>query len=403
MIKSPFQYLIVKRRLISSFLLLAALGVASAEDLSSGTTAPAVVFSSPVPAASTAAVEISSNPATLAPSVHAIHLTASAAGSKKYRQKLDKMFQETILNAVVVDLKDEGGEVYVPGVNAVERAGAYRREIPDLASWISDLKKRHIYTVGRIVVFKDNILPRKTPSLGVHNNNGDLWFDRKHGTWLDPYNRDAWRYILLIALEASKLGFDEIQFDYLRFPTDGPLLQTRFSKPYSRNAASQALVDFLAQARQLLHPMGAKISIDVFGLTTSVNTGMGIGQLIVPMAEQVDFVCPMTYPSHYARGEYGIANPNDQPYRTVSLAMHGALKTLGPQGREKLRPYLQDFSLKGRGIPYRSKEVRAQIQAAADAGVANWTLWNAICHYTLDAIRSPVNPAISSSTVKSSK
>src|SRR6185295_17416615 len=101
-------------------------------------------------------------------------------------------------------------------------------------------------------------------------------------------------------------------------------------------AASQALVDFLREAAQVIHPMGAKISIDVFGLTTSVNTGMGIGQLLGPMASQVDFVCPMTYPSHYARGEYGIANPNDQPYKTIQLAMRDALKILGPDGRGKL-------------------------------------------------------------------
>ena len=221
----------VKHRLISSILLFAALGVASAEGPSSGTTSPAVIVSSAVPVVSTAAVAVSTSPALAGPAIRAIHLTASAAGSKKYRRKLDKMFEETILNAVVVDLKDEGGEVYVPGVKAVERAGAYRREIPDMASWITELKKRRIYTVGRIVVFKDNIMPRKTPSVGVHNHNGDLWFDRKHGTWLDPYHHEAWRYILLIALEASKLGFDEIQFDYLRFPTDGLLLQMRFSKP----------------------------------------------------------------------------------------------------------------------------------------------------------------------------
>lgn len=339
----------------------------------------------------------------MSPGVHAVHLTASAAGSKKYRLKLEKMFHETILNAVVIDLKDEGGEVYVPDVKAVERAGSYRREVRDMAAWIGDLKKRNIYTIGRIVVFKDNIMPRKTPSVAVHNNNGELWFDRKHTTWLDPYNQEAWRYIFLIALEASKLGFDEIQFDYLRFPTDGSLAQMRFAKPYSRNAASHALVEFLAQAHQLLHPLGTKISIDVFGLTTSVNTGMGIGQLLGPMAEQVDFICPMTYPSHYAKGEYGIANPNDQPYRTISLAMRDALRSLGPQGSQKLRPYLQDFSLKGRGIPYRTKEVRAQIQAAADLGVMSWTLWNANCHYTLDAIRTPVLPTASSTTVKASK
>ena len=117
---------------------------------------------------------------------------------------------------------------------------------------------------------------------------------------------------------------------------------------------------------------------------------MWIGQLFGPMAEQVDYVCPMTYPSHYNKGEYGIPNPNDQPYKTIHLAMHDALRMLGPAAAAKLRPYLQDFSLKGRGIRYGKKEVRAQIQAAADLGVNSWTLWNARCSYTLGAIQTPV-------------
>jgi hypothetical protein len=326
--------------------------------------------------------------------VRGIHLTASAAGSKKYRKNhLEPMFANTLINAVVIDLKEEDGFVYVPGIKLVEKVGAYSADIPDLQAWLADLKNRNIYTVGRIVVFKDNKAPRKYPALSVHNPNGEIWRDRKHITWLDPYNREAWRYNLVIALQAAKLGFDEIQFDYLRFPTDGNLKTMRFIKPYHAESASQALVDFLRQAHQVLHPLGTKISIDVFGLTTSVNTGMGIGQRLAPMAEQVDFVCPMTYPSHYARGEYGIPNPNDQPYRVIHLAMRDALRVLGPENARKLRPYLQDFSLKGRGIHYGPKEVRAQIQATTDLGVSNWTLWNARCVYTTSAFRTPVSPS----------
>src|SRR5439155_12164885 len=111
-----------------------------------------------------------------------------------------------------------------------------------------------------------------------------------------------------------------------------------------------------------------------------------------PMAQRVDYVCPMVYPSHYAKGEYGISNPNDQPYKTIHLAMTGALKILGDQGPTKLRPYLQDFSLKGRGIRYGPKEVRAQIQAAADVGIQSWTLWNARCVYTWAALHPPIVP-----------
>jgi hypothetical protein len=320
------------------------------------------------------------------------------AGSKKYRAHLEDVFKTTVINSVVIDIKEYEGEVYIPGVKMAEAAGSYVPAMPDIADWLAQLKREGIYTVARIVVFKDNIMPRRKKSLAVKNPQGDLWFDRNKVTWLDPYNPETWRYNLVIAVQASKLGFDEIQFDYLRFPTDGHLSQMRFSKPYQKTAASLALVEFLRQARQVLKPLGVPISIDVFGLTTTVTTGMGIGQLFGPMAEQVDYICPMTYPSHYAKGEYGIANPNDEPYRTIHLAMNGALGLLGPAGAGKLRPYLQDFSLKGRGIHYGKKEVRAQMQAAADLGVNSWTLWNARCSYTLGAIESPIIGVTKSTT-----
>jgi hypothetical protein len=335
--------------------------------------------------------------------LHGIHLTATAAGSKRYRQnQLEKMLTETMINMVVVDIKEEDGHVYVPGVKMAERAGAYVRDIPDLESWLAELKKRGVYTVARIVCFKDNIMPRREPALGVHNVNGELWHDRKHMTWLDPYNHDAWRYIHLVSLRCAEVGFDEVQYDYIRFPTDGILSQMRFKRPYSRQAASQALVDFLREGAQLLHPRGMKMSIDVFGLVTSVTTGMGIGQVMEPMSAQVDYVCPMTYPSHYARGEYGLANPNDQPYRTIHMAMRDAIKSLGPEGAIKLRPYLQDFSLKGRGIRYGAREVRAQIQAAADMGVVDWTLWNARCVYTLPALTEPIQTSTGTYQIQAS-
>jgi hypothetical protein len=322
--------------------------------------------------------------------IRGIHLTASAAGSKRFRKNhLDPLLNSTVINTVIVDIKEEDGYVYVPGVKMAEEAGAYARDIPDLKEWLADMKRRNVYTIARVVAFKDNKAPRHFPAMGVHRPNGQLWEDRKHMTWLDPYNTQAWRYDMLVALQAAKVGFDEIQFDYIRFPTDGDLKSMKFAKPYSITAASQALSAFLHQVTQLVHPLGAKVSIDVFGLTTSVNTGMGIGQKLPAMAEQVDFVCPMTYPSHYAKGEYGIPNPNDQPYRVIHLAMRDAIRSLGPNAH-KLRPYFQDFSLKGRGIRYGAKEVRDQIQAAADLGVMGFSLWNARSIYTLEALRAPI-------------
>jgi len=324
--------------------------------------------------------------------IRGIHLTAWVSGSKKYRAKLDHLLKTSVINSVIIDIKEYEGEVYLPGVKATEKIGAYTRAVPDMAEWVADLKKRGVYTVARIVVFKDNIFPRKTPSAAVKNPQGGVWQDRNNIAWIDPYSVEGWRYNTAIAVEAARMGFDEIQFDYIRFPTDGALSQMRFIKPYSKSQASEALVGFLKHARQALKPLGVKISIDVFGLTTSDNTGMGIGQLIRPMAEQVDYVCPMIYPSHYAPGEYGIAIPNDQPYKVVSYALRDAIKNLGPEARQKLRPYFQDFSLPRAGIRYRAKEVEAQIQAAADQGIFSWNLWNARASYTHEALRHPVIP-----------
>ncbi len=321
--------------------------------------------------------------------IRAIHLTGSAAASKKYREKLKKMLDQTILNGVIIDIKEETGYIYIPGVSTAEKAGAYQRTMGDWKEWLAQLESEGVYAAARIVVNKDNIYPRKNLAAAVKNTHGEIWFDRTKTTWMDPYSNEAQRYNLLVALEAAKLGFDEIQFDYIRFPTDGSLNMMRFSQTFNKRTSAAAIVEFLMKAKQLLQPMGVKLSIDVFGLTTT-GSGMGIGQDMAAMSEQVDFVCPMVYPSHYNPGEYGLAIPNDAPYETITFAMREAKKMLG--GVSKLRPYLQDFSLKGRGKRYAAKEVRAQIQASADQGIVGWTLWNARCSYTLDALRDPVTP-----------
>lgn len=321
-----------------------------------------------------------------------IHMTGSAASSKKYGEKLKRMIEETVINTVVIDIKEETGFIYIPNVKPAVRIGASQPLRSDWPAYLADLKAQGVYTIARVVVNKDNIFPRKNPHAAVKNAQKEVWYDLTKTTWMDPYSDEAQKYNLLVALEAAKLGFDEIQFDYIRFPTDGSLAMMRFSKPFGRESASAALVEFLKKAKQLLHPMNVRLSIDIFGLTTSDNSGMGIGQRIVPMTEQIDYVSPMVYPSHYNPGEYGLAIPNDAPYKTIAFAMRDAKKALGPQAH-KLRPWIQDFSLKGRGIRYGAKEVREQIQAAADQGVMSWLLWNARCSYTWDAIRTPVTPA----------
>jgi len=315
--------------------------------------------------------------------VRGIHLTSWVAGSSKLRATFDQLLDETEINTVVIDIKEYEGEVYIPGVKLAEQYKTYVKAIPDLEKYVARMKSRGIYTVARVVVFKDNIFPRRKPSAGVKDAAGNLWKDRKGITWLDPYSPEAWSYNLDIAERALDLGFEEIQFDYIRFPSDGAIGNCRYSQHHSSTTANTAIVGFLKEANRRLKPRGANISIDVFGLTTTVTHDMGIGQKMMEMAEWVDFLSPMVYPSHYAKGEYRIPDPNKAPYKTVYLSLEGAMKRLGAHG-SKLRPYLQDFSL---GYHYGAKEVRDQIQAAYDNDIGEWLLWNPRCVYTRTALK----------------
>lgn len=313
--------------------------------------------------------------------VRGIHVTAWGAGSTTTRARLDKLFTETELNTIVIAIKEQEGEVYIPGVPQVQKAGTFVNAIPGVEKYIASLKEKGVYTIARIVVFRDALLPRKQPALGVKTPEGALWQDHKGKTWLDPTNHDAWDYNIAIAERALELGFDEIQFDYIRFPSDGNTKDCRYSIRLTTTSANNALVGFLKTAHERLKPRGANISIDVFGLTTTVEHDMGIGQRIVELARWVDYVSPMVYPSHYNPGEYGIPNPNAAPYQTVFRGMEGAVRRLGA---EKVRPYLQDFSW---GVRYGAKEVRDQIQATYDTNVGEWLLWNAANNYTRGALK----------------
>ncbi|MDR1196334.1 MAG: putative glycoside hydrolase [Endomicrobium sp.] len=314
--------------------------------------------------------------------VRGIHLSAWISGPGKHRTAVIDLFDNTELNTAVIDIKEMEGQVYIDGVKTANDNGAYFKAIPNAAQYIAQLKEKNIYTIARVVVFRDNLMPRKKPSMGVKKPDGTLWTDKKGITWLDPYNKDAWEYTFEICERAIELGFEEIQFDYIRFPSDGNTKNCRYSnKNHSSETASKAVVEFLKEANKRLKEKGAKISIDVFGLTTTAKDDMGIGQKIVEMTEWVDYVSPMVYPSHYGKGEYGVAEPNKQPYIIVYKGIEGALKRLP---KEKLRPWLQDFSM---GHNYGKNEVRTQIQASYDNEVGSWLLWNPKCVYTREALK----------------
>lgn len=317
--------------------------------------------------------------------VRAIHLTAWIAGSKKWRKQIQQLMDETELNTLVIDVKEYEGEVYVPEVKLADELKSYVDAVPDIESYIKELKSKKIYTVARIVVFKDDISPRKNKQWAVKTPGGNLWTDYKGITWLDPYCRDNWEYNLSIASRCAELGFDEIQFDYIRFPSDGNYRECRYSQHHTSTTAVLTISGFLKEAYTRLKPAGVNVSVDMFGLTSSAPKDMGIGQTLVSVAEYVDFICPMVYPSHYANGTYGIADPNKHPYEIVFISLKAAKERLG-KNFVKLRPYLQDFTL---GYKYKTEQVLAQIQACYDNDIPEWTLWNARGLYTRKALKSP--------------
>lgn len=313
--------------------------------------------------------------------VRGLHLTAWVSGTPKMRDALTKIAEETEINTLVIDIKEYEGEIYIQGYDKAKEYGCFTNAIPDVEKYIAELKKKDIYLIARIVVFKDNCLPKRRPDLAVKDPTGAPWKDRAGLMWLDPYNKEARDYNIDLAEHCINIGFDEIQYDYIRFPSDGNTRNCRYSQKHSSDSASAALVTFLEESHKRLKPLGANISIDVFGLTTTSTHDMGIGQRIVEMSKWVDFVSPMVYPSHYNKGEYGIEEPNKAPYHTVYLSMEGAKRRIPPA---KLRPYLQDFTM---GHRYGEKEVREQIQACYDNDIAEWLLWNPRCVYTKAALK----------------
>lgn len=325
--------------------------------------------------------------------IKGIHITSWYAGTKKGRARMEKLLAETELNTVVLDIKESEGDVYIPGVmlNGEEN---YVRAFRDLEPYLKFLKERGVYVIARQCVFHDNRLAKAKPDWAVHSSSPlpkavekgyrkDVWVDRKGSAWGDPFNPAVWKYNIDIAARAAELGFQEVQFDYIRFPSDGPMKYTVYSKPHTPAAAVEALSTFLARAQKELDKRNVDVSIDVFGLTGSTGDGMGIGQKLDSLLANVDAVSPMMYPSHYYPGEFGLKDPNSSPYETVYYSLRDTERVLAGRSVE-LRPWLQDFSL---GVKYGPEEVRAQISAAADIGVNEWLLWNPACRYTRGGLR----------------
>jgi hypothetical protein len=308
----------------------------------------------------------------------AIYITSWTAGIGRFQTLID-MAARSYLNAVVIDIKDSTGRVgYDSKVPLVAQTGAYEKRIRDLDAILKYCRDRKIHTIARIAVFQDPNLAKARQDLAVGNKGGGAWKDRKGLAWVDPASREVWDYNIAIAKEAAVKGFDEVQFDYVRFPTDGKLKTLSYPVYKGDVPKHEVIRAFFQYVDQQMKTVDVLTSADIFGLTTMVDDDMNIGQRIQDVADYVDYVCPMIYPSHYPRGHLGLNNPADHPYRIIYDASLRGMKRLEGK-RAKMRPWLQDFKL---GAAYDKKMIIEQIQAARDAGVSGFSMWNARNVYT---------------------
>jgi hypothetical protein len=315
--------------------------------------------------------------------VKGLYMSGQAFNSTQLFSSLVNLVEETELNALVIDVKDDLGVLTIDlDVQLAKDLNIRTYRGRDAVENINILLSKNIYPIARIVVFKDPSLAEKKPELALRRQDGTIWRDRKKLAWVDPHHQEVWEYTINIAKEAAKMGFREIQFDYVRFPSDGNMQDVVY--PYADGRKKEDVIhDFLRFAKKELEPYNVFLAADVFGLTTMTSDDMGIGQKFEKIITEVDYICPMVYPSHYGPGNYGFANPNAYPYEVVQKALLDGLEKAGDVP-VVIRPWLQDFNL---GKPaYGPTEVRAQIKAAYDVGLEEWLLWNARNKYTDNAL-----------------
>jgi hypothetical protein len=311
--------------------------------------------------------------------IRGVHVTMGLASIKgKLGEYL--ALKKDGLNTIELDIKDETGAVafspkVVPITGAVGSAGSFYD--PRLVA--RTVHAAGVYLIGRIVTFQDPLLAMKRPQLAIRRSDGSRWLTSAGLGWVNPFDKRVWRYDVSIARAAAKAGFDEIQFDYVRFPSDGDVAHAVYPNAVKEPKAS-TIDRFLRYAHTQLEPLGVRVSADVFGLSATRN--MGIGQLPRRIAGAVDAISPMVYPSHFGSGQLGLQDPDAAPGTTVAYALDDFARRL--QGtKARLVPWLQDFSL---GKTYELTDVQDQVLSARRSGAQGFLLWNPQCVYHVQAL-----------------
>lgn len=328
--------------------------------------------------------------------VRGIYISGPMSGSTELFQNILDSLEGTEINTVVIDFKDDQGRITCQ-INSpvVAEIGACRPYVKDIKSLISSLKERGLYVIARVVAFRDPYLAEQKPEWSLHLADGSLYRDKQGMAWVDPYRIEVWDYLVEVGTAAKEAGFDEVQFDYIRFSTEGTMRQVVFDEEVTKGRSkTDAITEFVKYAYENLASQGLFVSADVFGtIIDSEIDANAVGQIYTEMAKHLDYICPMIYPSHYGPGNFGLEYPDKQPYETVLAALQKS-KAVMDQAAEAdghvssqavVRPWLQDFTAsylgEGKYISYGYEEIQKQIQAVKDAGYDEWMLWSAANRY----------------------
>lgn len=299
--------------------------------------------------------------------VKAVYVTMYTAGNREKMDALIQLAKDTEVNAMVIDVKGSEGELVF--------------DMLDVAALLERVHEADIHAIARVVVFQDSSAVARAPDTVIKKTGGGVWRDRRGFAWVDPASEYGWEYVFDISKRALDAGFDEINYDYIRFPTDGNLSTMVYPSWNEQMPKHEVIKKFALRAREVLkaHTPNMSLSIDIFGYTFIESSNLGIGQRLEDMIEAFDFVYPMVYPSHYSTGNFGFANPADHPYEVVKGTLESGLAKMGENATSsahRIRPWLQSFNL---GAIYTADMMRAQIQGTSDGlggASSGWLLWD---------------------------
>lgn len=340
------------------------------------------------------------------PAVKALYLTQCAASSPSFRDHVLGLAATTEVNAVVVDIKDYTGTVAFPSATAVP--GGSGCTVGDFAALVKQMHEAGIYVIGRLTVFQDPLYTKTYPAQAVQSaSTGAPWRDRKGLSFVDVGSKPFWDYIAALAMEAYELGVDEVNFDYVRYPSDGNMADARYQNLGASHAENLEQFFRYLDAKLKAESPQLVLSADLFGMTTTNYDDLNIGQVLERALPYFDYIGPMVYPSHYPAQFNGWPNPNVRPYDIVHFSLAKAVArtvatttSIGALAYErigtstpavyrkpsydknKIRPWLQDFDYP---VPYTAEMVRAQIQATYDVGLNSWMMWDPRNEYTRPA------------------